>query len=144
MKRKFHNLMLEKIQNLSDRNPNEFWKLVNTIKTNKSSGTCNEISPTEWFDYFENLNRFNEHGGKNSHEVQIVKDYNIWTATKSETLGKPISSAEIYNLSKKLKNKKASSVDSLPNEIIKLAVKALPLYFVKIFKILSKGTFPSA
>ena len=52
---------------------------------------------------------------------------------------------EIYNLSKKLKNKKASSADSLCNEIIKLAVKALPLYFVKIFNIiLSKGIFPSA
>ena len=50
--------------------------------------------------------------------------------------GKPISSVEIYNLSKKLKNKKASSVDSLSNEIIKLAVKALPLYFVKIFNMI--------
>ena len=68
----------------------------------------------------------------NSHEVQIVKDYNIWAVTKSETLDKPISSVEIYNLSKKLKNKKTSSVDSLSNEIIKLAVKALPLYSVKI------------
>jgi hypothetical protein len=46
---------------------------------------------------------------------------------------------------KKLKNKKASSVDSLSNEIIKLAVKVLPLHFVKIFNtILSKGVFPSA
>ena len=43
---------------------------------------------------------------------------------------------EIYNLSKKLKNKKASSVDSLSNEIIKLAVKELPLYFVKIFNLI--------
>ena len=86
-----------------------------------------------------------EHGDKNSHEVQIVKDYNIWAATKNETLDKPISSVEIYNLSKKFKSKKASSVDSLSNEIIKLAVKALPLYFVKIFNILlSKGIFSSA
>ena len=46
---------------------------------------------------------------------------------------------------KKLKNKKASSVDSLSNEIIKLAAKVLPLRFVKIFNtILSKGVFPSA
>jgi hypothetical protein len=56
MKRKFHNSLLDKIQNLSDRNPNEFWKLVNTIKTNKSSRTSNELSPTEWFDSFEKLN----------------------------------------------------------------------------------------
>jgi hypothetical protein len=55
MKRKFHNSLLDKIQNLSDRNPNEFWKLVNTIKTNKSSRTSNELSPTEWFDSFEKL-----------------------------------------------------------------------------------------
>ena len=82
MKRKFHNSMLEKIQNLSDRNPNEFWKLVNTIKTNKSSGACNEISPTEWCgqkEYFLQVGliaTLSQHINREIHlTLVIIKEY---------------------------------------------------------------------
>ena len=48
--------MLDRIENLSDKNPKEFWKLVNSIKLHQSSAKTSEIQASEWLNYFENLN----------------------------------------------------------------------------------------
>ena len=51
----------------------------------------------------------------------------------------------VYRLTNKLKNKKACALDSVTNEIIKVAFKTLPCYFTKLFNtILSHGIFPSS
>jgi hypothetical protein len=138
--------MLEKIEALADNNPNGYWKLVNSIKTSQKSKDHNEISSSEWFEYFKNLNK-NEHlcTEESSTEAKIVKDYNKWAAQKIDVLDRPISTEELYKISKKLKNKKACANDPLSNEIIKLSVGILPSYFVNSFNlILSQGVFPSA
>ena len=96
------------------------------------------------FDYFKNLNKININTEVASSEAQIIKDFNIWALGANDTLDRPVSLEEVYKLSKRLKNKKASANDSLSNEIIKLAVEVLPSYFEKLFnKILSNGHFPS-
>ncbi|CAB4014003.1 Hypothetical predicted protein, partial [Paramuricea clavata] len=51
----------------------------------------------------------------------------------NDSLDRPVSLEEVYKLSKRLKNKKASANNSLSNEIIKLAVEVLPSYFEKLF-----------
>ena len=72
--------------------------------------------------------------------VNIILKYNF------DTLDEPISINEVIRgISKKLKNGKARGSDLLSNEIIKLSVKVLPSYFVKLFNaILSKGVFPAS
>ena len=52
LKRQFENAMLDRIENLSDKNPKEFEKLVNSIKLHQSSAKTNEIQASEWFNYF--------------------------------------------------------------------------------------------
>jgi hypothetical protein len=143
--RQFHNSIPNKIELLSENNPKDFWKLVNSIKAQKSR-TSHEILPSEWFDYFKNLNKINTNTEIASSEALIVKYFNIWAlGINDTTLDRPVSLEEVYKLSKRLKNKKASANDSLSNEIIKLAVhEVLPSYFEKLFnKILSNGHFPS-
>ena len=134
LKGQFHNSMLEKIEAFADNNPNEYWKLVNSIKTSQKSKDHNEISSSEWFEYFKNLDK-NEHlcSDESSTEAKIVKDYNKWAAQKIDVLDRPISTEELYKISKKLKNKKACANDPLSNEIIKLSVEILPSYFVNLF-----------
>ena len=142
-KRQFHNTILNKIEQSAENNPREFWKLVNSIKAQKTGTPC-EISPSKWFEYFKNLNRINLDNKRTSNEAQLVKDFNIWAVESNEILDRPISLEEVCLLSKRLKNKKASSSDSLSNEIIKLAVEVLPSYFQKLFnEILCRGHFPS-
>ena len=90
------------------------------------------------------MNRINLDNKRTSNEAQLVKDFNIWAVESNEIFDRPISLEEVCLLSKRLKNKKASSSDSLSNEIIKLAVEVLPSYFQKLFKeILCRGYFPS-
>ena len=89
----------------------------------------------------------NIHIEKNNYEAEIVKDDNRWAICRNDTLDKPISVHElcIYRLTNKLNNKKARALDSLTNEIIKVAFKTLPCYFTKLFNtILSHGIFPSS
>ena len=57
-KRQFHNTILNKIEQSAENNPKEFWKLVNSIKAQKTGTAC-EIPPSKWFEYFKNLNRIN-------------------------------------------------------------------------------------
>ena len=57
LKRNFQSDMLNKIQLMEDRNPKEFWKLVNSIKSRQSAGVSDEVSPVEWYGYFKDLNK---------------------------------------------------------------------------------------
>ena len=56
-KRQFHSALLDKIDALADKNPMEYWKLVNSIKANQTKKVSDEISSSEWFEYFKNLNK---------------------------------------------------------------------------------------
>ena len=56
-KRQFHSALLDKIDALADKNPKEYWKLVNSIKANQTKKVSDEISSSEWFEYFKNLNK---------------------------------------------------------------------------------------
>ena len=135
LKRQFENAILDRIENLSDKNPK--------IKLHQSSAKTNETQASEWFDYFENLNGIHLKTDKDSHEARIITDYDRWAIPKNDTLDRPITPQEISTQSKKLKNKKATANDTLSNEIIKLAVKTLPSYFTSLFNtILSQGKFP--
>ena len=49
LKRNFQSEMLNKIQLLEENNPREFWKMFNSIKSSKSSGSVEDISPTMWY-----------------------------------------------------------------------------------------------
>ena len=52
LKRQLKNAMLDRIENLADKNPKDwgrFWKLVNSIKLHQSSAKTNEIQASEWF-----------------------------------------------------------------------------------------------
>ncbi|CAB4002774.1 Hypothetical predicted protein, partial [Paramuricea clavata] len=124
LKRNFYSNILDKIKILADSNPKAFWNLVNSIKSNRTSGS-NEISPVEWFNYFHDLNKTNFSSESTSTESRIVADINLWATSGVEILDKPISLKEIHDISRKLKPNKASANDSLNNEIINLIMKLL-------------------
>ena len=96
-KRQFHNAILNKIELMSENNPKDFWKLVNSIKERKSCIPC-KISPSEWFEYFKNLDKVDSNNETTSSEAQIVKDFNSWVVETNEILDRPaISLEEVCN-----------------------------------------------
>ena len=142
-KRQFHSALLDKIDALADKNPKEYWKLVNSIKANQTKKVSNEILCSEWFEYFKNLNKgASLYTEESSTEAQIVKDFNLWASGKMTPL---MSQFQLMKYIEFPKNGKACGSDPLSNEIIKLLVTVLPSYFVKLFNaILSKGVFPAS
>ena len=121
------------------------WKLVKSIKSNKSNIKQDEISPLLWHDYFKNLIGKKESSVNARNEIQFVRDYKLWAVKSNNILDAPISVHEVCTSARKLKNKKSSAKDVISNEIIKIAVEELAPYFVKLFNhILFQGIFPQA
>ena len=134
--------MLDKLQIMEGKNPKQYWNLVNSLKSNRSAGISDDISPSEWFSYFKDLNQSNVSMENRNVEDQIAKDFQIWAAANCDTLDSPITIEEIQELSKNLKTKKASARDSITNEVIKSSLSVLAPFYVKLFNIvLSSGIF---
>ena len=115
--------------------------MVNSIKSSKSSGSVEDISPTMWHSYLKELNEAKE-PNQHSNEEHFVKNYQLWVVNSHEILDAPISLQEICSSAKKLKRNKASAGDSISNEIIKIAVDVCAPHFVRLFNlILSGGVF---
>ena len=99
--------ILEKIQDLEEKNPTQFWNLVNKIKNKKQNQEC--IDPDIFLDYFKTLhkpstkNNFDNDFAKLINEKLKSNSSKIW----SNTLDKHITQKEITDASKLLKNKKA-------------------------------------
>ena len=68
---------------------------MNSIKLHQSSAKTNEIQASEWFNYFENLNGIHLKTDKDSHEAQIINDYDRWATPKNDTLDRPIKPQKI-------------------------------------------------
>jgi hypothetical protein len=60
---------------MEEHNPNEFWKLVNSIKSSKSTGMSDEISPATWNSYFKELNEVKVISENSSNEARFVRNY---------------------------------------------------------------------
>ena len=100
------------------------------------------ISPEAWIQHFRQLlygsNETNENTNfaNDSDETENLSD--------DELLGKPITPKEIHEHISKLKTKKASSMDSILNEMIKHGRYFLLPSLEKIFNdILNSGKFPT-
>ena len=112
--------------------------MVNSIKSSKSSGSVEDISPTMWYNYFKELNETKE-PDQYSNEEYFVKHYRLWAVNSHEILDAPISLQEICSSAKKLKRNKSSAGDSNSNEIIKIAVDVCAPHFVRLFDLILSG-----
>ena len=146
-KKKFKNEILEKIQTLETTNPKDYWKLVETLRTMSTNKNQNQtpIDPDEWFAYFRKLS--NPQTGVNNPFDEGVEfftsHFDKFSSPIVECLDKPFDSTEIYVVSRKLKNNKASGIDSVSNEMIKCCLKFHCKFFVNFFnKLLKSGCFP--
>ena len=54
------------------------------MKLHQSTAKTNEIQASKWFNYFKNLNGIHLKTDKDSHEAQIIKDYNRCAIPKND------------------------------------------------------------
>ena len=137
------NQILTKIQQLEEKNPANFWKLVNEIRQNKDNNSS--IDPETLLEHFKMLhstkpnNRFDKNF-ENKIRQQVNKIKNI---THVDILDQPISEKEIIENTKSLKNKKSTGYDCISNEMLKASIPLLAPLFSKVYNhLLLSEKFP--
>ena len=142
--RKFKNTMIEKLNGLYEKNPSEYWKLLDNLKNENRENNSSAIDSDEWVNHFENLNTIPP---KFSERLQNIK--NVLCSAENEgisfsSLDYMISKAEILKAMKTLKNGKATGLDCISNEMLRHCDSYLLPCIHKIFNnILSNGSYPS-
>lgn len=135
--------IISKIQELEEKNPPAFWKLVNNLKQKKQDNV--QIEPDVFHEYFKELHK----GFKNDHLNIAYRDKidknisNIIGEKWVEILDKSISADELIQNVKELKNRKASSFDCITNEMIKCSITLMATTLLKLFNhVLHAEIFP--
>lgn len=136
--------IVNKMKNLSTKNPKQFWEIVNTLKFCDSEKEEIPITPSVLLDHFKELNKV-------SGEKSLINDYfkNCLNTTiipnGTDILDNPITIKEISKACLKLKNNKSSGHDGILNEMIKYGQFALMPSLIKLFNsILSSGIYPES
>ena len=96
-------------------NPKQFWSHLKSLRGIEKSDTLNAISPNKWVEHFSKIFESNNIEGRNPEPLPNLDFIN----DNQRVLISQFTAEEISNGIKKLKNNKASGLDSISNEMIK-------------------------
>ena len=126
--KKFNN----KLRNLKDNNPRQFWSLIK----DKNKESLKEIEMNTLFEHFRNLNKGNDDNQPNLLDMQIEGN---------EHLDAPVTEEEVRKITTKLKNNKSPGIDGIVNEYIKYGIDKIANVLTAIFNLVLKaGIFPKS
>ena len=117
MHKKYKNDLINEIDALGSEHRQDVWRQINKLRKESTLEEETLISPEAWIQHFRwflyDIKETNENTNfaNDSDETENLSD--------DEILGKPITPKEIHEHISKLKTKKASSMDSILNEMIK-------------------------
>jgi rubrerythrin len=138
--------IMDRIANMEDKNPKEFWKLVYKLKDSQNKDE--DIDPMTLFQHFQELNNkdsLNKQQFDKSFENKIKRKLeSLWNEQKSNPiLDKPIDKIELTKNIQHLANNKAGGLDQMSNEMFKYGIDALSKPILKLFNlVLESGVFP--
>ncbi|MEW8547927.1 MAG: reverse transcriptase family protein [Candidatus Thiodiazotropha sp.] len=142
--RQYKKQLLEQIENLHSENPKEYWNLIDILKEEKyKTSPAENIKPESWVSHFQSLGEIPK-----KFEDRVSQLHNLVHTLESQPvfnyLDSVITIDEINNAVKKLKNNKATGLDTVSNEMLKAAQSYLGPCLLKLFNAcLSSGQYPS-
>ncbi|MES9993748.1 MAG: reverse transcriptase family protein [Candidatus Thiodiazotropha sp.] len=142
-KKIFKQNILDQLNDVSERNPKEYWRLVRDLKEleNQSSKTNSPISPEEWIRHFSEL--LCSKNRENSSEMEKVIN-EMSSNAYFTNLDYRITKKEIYAAVKNLNNGKACGLDRISAEMIKASLPSLLDVYEKLFNsIFRNGLYPN-
>ena len=120
-------------------NPKQFWSHLKSLRGIEKSNTLNAISPKGWVEHFFKIFESKNIEGKNPESITNLEFIN----DNQRVLTSQFTAEEISNGISKLKNNKASGLDSISNEMIKArAPIILPFLVIFFNKILETKEYP--
>ncbi|CAG2207411.1 unnamed protein product [Mytilus edulis] len=118
VRKKYRNVrqkVLDNILEAEKRNPQEFWKAINTLKSNTNSDPSSNITHQEWFEYFKKLMNVNQNDNF-SNDNKFIDQFN----------------SDILNY------------DMTTEEVIKISCLVNTDIYVKLFNLIFKsGIYPA-
>ena len=123
---------INKLRKLRTTNPREYWKILNSENTKSD---CN--APIDkLYDFFKNTNR-----APPAHQEPSTQDLN----SENLEINGPITETEIRTAIKQLKNGKASGIDDIKNEHMKLTTDTMIPIYIKLFNLVfDTGIIPES
>lgn len=137
--REYRSQLINELDELKDNDPQKYWSLLKKLGGNENNKNDTEISSKEWLDYFKNLGQPPDLSNPDL-ETELN---NLEKEVIFNELDYKITEKEISDAIRSLKNNKASSFDSVLNEMLKYGQSYLLKSFYKIFNlVLTNGEFP--
>ena len=133
---KYRKDLTKKLRDLKSSNPKDYWNVINK----KSNDGLVKASVEAFRKHFSKLNE-----APDDHLIQDTGDHgDILTGQVNEMLNKPITSAEILKVIRKLKNNKACGSDSIINEEIKASQNVMIDVYTRLFnRVFDSGIIPT-
>lgn len=134
----FKRKILEQLENLENNNSDEFWNLVNKIKTKKQN-KC-PINPNEYGEYFGNL--FKQSSSNNfDHIVHKMVNDGLNNSKYIDILDQEFTLNEITDTIKEVKHNKSHGNDQIINEMFKSAESSVSPLILKLFNCILKSEY---
>ena len=133
--------ILHQLDDLRDKNPSAYWKLLNDLKNEDLDDKSGQIPLEEWELYYKSLNA-DKNGGRNQQvkmKLETLEKEHIFNETDFK-----ITTHEISRCVKNLRNKKSPGLDRILPEMLKYSQHILLPILEKLFNtILQCGKYPS-
>ena len=128
-----------------ENDPKMFWKLLNDLRNNKKNNS-NPITLDKWSSYFNNLhNTVMADNGDTVFQMKITKKLEKLIKVKKEEnsciFDNRFTLNEIENGIKQLKTNKASGLDAISNEMLKVGKQILKPYLCNLFNNIIKNEY---
>ena len=123
--RNFNEKLKQQMKSIRNRNPREFWKILNQKKNKVNS----DLDIQTLFDFFKEIN-------KNTNDVNTIPE-NIFNTEESNVfLNSSITREEIFKAIQNVKNNKAAGDDQVINEYICSSADIMIDVYVNLFNLI--------
>jgi hypothetical protein len=140
--RQFKCETLHKLENLNEKNPKEYWKLVEKLK-NTTGKSATEIDPTIWYSHFKVLNENKQIDLTQEQKDILTGLVDLEKIPIFNKLDNIITEEEIMHGIKSLKCNKSAGPDSITNEMLKCGKQLFVKPLQRLFNsVLSGGCYP--
>ena len=123
--------LIEKLRRLKTNDPKQYWKIINTEKkTGRTNAPLNDL-----YSFYKAASEYDDDDDDNNHNDDDVQNAhaNKRFAMLNEELNVSITSEEILQATKALKNNKSPGLDNIPNEHLKSTITVMSPLYVKLF-----------
>lgn len=140
-KRDYKNSLVCKLENMMEKNPQEYWKIVEKLKGAEADKCPDIIDETEWLDHYSRL--FSADSNKLDDRDTQEQIQKILMEPHFNELNFRITEKEVTDSLRKIKMGKAVGIDNISGEMLKCASPMITPWLLRLFNdILLKGIYP--